>query len=387
MLHPGEQPHSPLPFWYGEKWWHEDCYRDRREGDPALTQIDRAIERVAELFDRKWWGGCVGHPALAWLTVIGAGPLEPLYELGRDLLEMDGATRMRSILRALKEADHYPGARFELQVAAILKRSGLAVEFSPPSRNRRKADLVARAGSEEVFFELKNLDSAQVQVAVDHLQEQMMFALAAVMSTKFLAGNKPTCTVELSAEALSTICGHPVRDLPLIRRYTTAVAEEMARRCNETLPVEFSVPPIANVRVGAPQDRYSGIMCPMLPPEYELKRTLRGCLPEAVEQLPELGPGLILIKTPAPLDPASATIAVTEWLLSLKSEISGMGAVIFMPSIPRSGGIDWLFPAFAIRNPRTTVAIEALQSYRILREAFEIAESPTPELGFSRPGK
>jgi hypothetical protein len=150
--------------------------------------------------------------------------------------------------------------------------------------------------------------------------------------------------------------------------------------------VEFSVPPIANVRVGAPQDRYSGVMCPMLPPEYELKRTLRGCLPEAVEQLPELGPGLVLIKTPAPLDPVGATIAVTEWLLGLKSEMSGMGAVIFLPSIPRIGGIDWLFPAFAIPNPRTKVAIEALQSYRILREAFEIAEPPTPERGFSRPG-
>src|SRR5437016_4486932 len=134
MTRPGEQPHNPLPFWYGEKWWYEDRYRDRLEGDPTLTQIDGAIQRVAKLFDQEWWGTCIGHPALMWLTAIGTGPLQPLYALGRDLLEMDGAERIRSILRALKEADHYSGARFELQVAAILKRSGFAVEFSPPSR-------------------------------------------------------------------------------------------------------------------------------------------------------------------------------------------------------------------------------------------------------------
>jgi len=357
-----------MRFWFGEKWWHEGQYRDVLRGDPPLDEIDRAVARVAELFDEAWASDCQGHPAALWLLSKGTGPLGFLYELGADLLEMDRAPRIRALIHGLKQPSNFPGVRFELGMAAVLKRSGFAVEFRPPSPGGKAADLAVKRGSEEVFFELKRLDETIIQSAAQHLTEQIMFATSDVMS----GTDAPKCAIDLSPDLFELLSGDPESDAIVTSTYTNIIREELLRHCGGPLPVEFSIPSVADVRIGAAQDPNSGIGHPMLPPQMELKRIMRGCLKEAIEQLNGFSPAIVVIQTAAVLTPSVAISVITTWLSRADMDLSYISAVVFLPAIPPSGGKVWLFPAFAVHNPKALYPAADLLSYVCLREAFAI---------------
>lgn len=163
-----------MQFWFGEQWWREERYRGDLPGNPTLDQIDRAMERVAKLFDEKWWHECLGHPAQLSLFAKGTGPLSFIYELGADLLEIDGSLRSASVVHDLKQSSHFLGVRFELRVAAMLKRRGYDIEFRPVSSNGKSADIAARRGPETVFLELKRLDESKRAACVQLLATQVL---------------------------------------------------------------------------------------------------------------------------------------------------------------------------------------------------------------------
>jgi hypothetical protein len=363
-----------MRIWFGEKWWHEDQYRDVLRGDPTLDEIDRAVERLVEVFDEEWSSECHGHPAAPWLLSKGTGPLEFQYELGADLLEMDGALRIRSVIHGLKQPSEFGGVRFELGMAALLKRNGFAVEFRPPAPGGRAADLAVAKGLEEVFFELKRLDETRIQAAVQRLTEDVMFATSDIMSERFAGTNAPKCAIELLPDALGMLSGDPESDAIVTRTYKNIISEEIIRHCGESLPIEFCIPSVADIRIGAAQDQFSGIGHPMLPPEVELKRIMRGCLKEALDQLSGFSPGIVVIQTGAILNPSVATSVIATWLTRADRDLSYVSAIIFLPAIPPSGGKVWLFPAFAVLNPKARYPAAALQSYICLREAFDIYE-------------
>jgi hypothetical protein len=363
-----------MRFWFGEKWWHEDQYRDVLRGNPTLDEIDRAMARVAEVFDEEWSSDFHGHPAALWLLSKGTGPLGFLYGLGADLLEMDGTLRIRAVVHGLKQPSDFPGVRFELGMAALLKRSGFAVEFRPPSPGGKAADLAVTKGSEEVFIELKRLDETKIQAAVQYLTEHIMFTTSDIMSERFADANAPKCAIDLSPDVLGLLSGDPELDAIVTSTYNNIIREELLRHRGKSLPVAFSIPSVANVRIGAAQDQYSGIGHPMLPPEIELKRIMRGCLREAIDQLSGFSPGIIVIQTGALLNPSIATSVIASWLSRPDMDLSYISAIVFLPAIPPSGGKVWLFPAFAVLNPKARYSASDLQSYICLREAFAIYE-------------
>lgn len=363
-----------MRFWFGERWWHEEQYRGDLRGQPTLDQIDRAVERVAKLFDEKWFSSCQGHPAAFWLLAKGTGPLGFLYELGADLLDMDDALRIQSVAHDLRQPSHFPGVRFELGVAALLKRSGYAVEFRPSSPTGKHADILARKASEAVFIELKRLDQTKVDAAVQHLTEQIMFATSDIISQRFGSNNAPKCAIELSPEVLGMLCGDPEADAIVTSTFTNMIKEEVLRHYSDPFPVEFSIPSVATIRIGAAQDQYSGIGHPMLPPEMELKRIIRGCLKDAIDQLKGLSPCLVVIQTGAVLNPAIVTSVVNTWLCRPDIDLSNISAVMFLPAIPPLGDKIWLFPSFAVLNPKAHFPAADLQSYGYLRDAFGVYE-------------
>lgn len=302
-----------MPHWHGERWWHEDRYRCELRDSPTLDGIDRAIERVAQLFDERWVASSEGHPAICTLWMRGTMPLEFLYELGSDLLVLKDAKRLPSILHDLKQASHYSGVRFELEIAALLRRSGFDVEFRPPAYGGRFVDLVARRGAEESFFELKLQQLGKIEVAADILREQLMFVTSDVISRHFAEPDSPRCAVELFPEALAMLSGNDTADRLAIGSYVRIVRDEILRRMNDALPIEILIPAVASVRIGSPSDQYSGIRSPLLPPELELKRIMRGSLKEATDQLAGLCPAIMIIKTASVLAPGTACLMMTEW--------------------------------------------------------------------------
>jgi Holliday junction resolvase len=295
------------------------------------------------------------------------------------LLAVEGSLRLPSIIHDLKQASHYTGVRFELELAALLRRGGFDIEFRPPSQNGKYADLLARRGSEEVFFELKFQEHSKVEKAADSLRDQIMFATSDVMSERFAGTDPPRCVIEVLPEALAMLSGDDLSNAIAITSYVRAVREEILRRRSEPLPIEFSIPRVAAVRIGAACDAYSGIMSPQLPAELELKRIMRGSLKEATEQLSGLRPAILVIKTGSVPAPETAFMMITEWFKRADVDLSNISAVLFIPTVPPLGGKDWLFPAFSICNPNAVVEPSTLGAYRLICRAFAVSEFPASE--------
>jgi hypothetical protein len=362
-----------MRFWYGETWWHEDQFRGELSGNPSIAEVDRAVERVADLFDETWFVSCHGHPAVQWLLFRGIIPLQFLYGLGVDLLEVEGINRSQSLFNDLKVASQFRSAHFELGIASLFRRNGFTIQFRPDSAAGKHADLVVRIGDEEAFYELKRMEEAKSQDAVHQLATYLMMAASEIIDRRFPSTDTPKCAIELAPNIADMFCDKPELDTAVFSTYASMIQEELEQRCGDPLPIEFVIPSVASVRVGREGDLYSGISHPLLSAELELKRILRGPLLEAVKQLASLSPSIVLIESGGLLDPLSASAVVSRWL-GQSAERANISGVIFVPAIPVTNGRVWLFPAFAVQNPRARAAARGLASYRCLCEAFGVHE-------------
>lgn len=166
--------------WWHSRWWLQEEYVRIYSEKASTEEVDSAISRVTDLYDSKWAEQTPYHPVYCWLLSQGLLPLQFLYQLGQDLLELDGSLRLSSVIADLRNPGNYESARFEMGIAAHLKMKGSRVEFRPPLPNGREADFVAAYEGEQVYFEIKRFQDSRAQLALDHLTRTVSIELSSL---------------------------------------------------------------------------------------------------------------------------------------------------------------------------------------------------------------
>ncbi len=143
-----------LRDWYSSKWWYEEQYQRMYGAEIDNGELDRAVACVAEVFNAQWAADTGLHPAHSLLLATG------LYNLGTDLLALEGVRRLPSVIHDLKQPSHYESTRLEVELAALLRRHGYGVEFRPPLPDGRKSDILA-SSDQQLCLEAKYLSSSR----------------------------------------------------------------------------------------------------------------------------------------------------------------------------------------------------------------------------------
>ena len=354
--------------WWESRWWREEEYaRLYRERVPP-ERVDRAMFRLAEVYDEKWAEQTPRHPMYGWLSATGTGPLQALADFGQELLALDGSLRLPSVVHDLRQESHFESARLELQIAARLRVCGHSIEFRPALPNGRQSDFVARHSAEQVYFEIKCLRESELQRALQRLSWSISEAfLDLVRNSDHPALSGQTYEVNLDPWVTTVLGLGDTSDAALIESFKNKILAELRKRLEDSQPLSFAIPQLATVVIGQTSDGSSSVNCPMAGSDVELKRVLR-LLSEAHEQLHPDHPGIIVMQSQAALDPQTAEMAVGGLVGEQGDRTRHVSAVLVFPvfcSLPQ----EWvLFRPFAVPNTAARTNCMHLKAFQDLQK-------------------
>jgi len=371
--------------WAESEWWVADEYA--RVYEPQLTRADvsRAIHRVARVFDEKWMRKRAPHPMLGWLLATGLWPLQTLFELGQDLLTLDGADNFRPVIQDLRLGSHFDSARLELSIAATLKRRDHCIAFRPQLPNsQKKADFVARLAGEHVYFEMKHLGESDFTRTL----HRYLWRVGEAVRQFFADSSHPALRAtnyEIDLDPwFTTILGSgQTNDDALIEDFMRRLLNAIQERAESGEELRFPVPRLASVFVGKTADGRSSVNWAMPSPETELKRLLRR-LAKAPSQLHPDHPGIIVAQTTTALERDSAVEIVSGLVKSIGPSIRHLSAVLVIPVISSFPGPWALFRPFAVENPAATKPARCLAAYEHLQSIIT-SDVGVPGEGMTQP--
>jgi hypothetical protein len=160
---------SRFSRWYEDKFWQGEEYRRLLMPTFPLEGVDRAFERVAEIFNSDWCGDAKGHPILFELLARGSMPFVFLLELGLNLLAVQDCLRLPSIIEDLRNAEPFLSTLLELKIAAMLRADGYKIEFRPPLPSGKRSDLMADIQGQRTYVEIKRLSESDTQESFHQL--------------------------------------------------------------------------------------------------------------------------------------------------------------------------------------------------------------------------
>jgi hypothetical protein len=358
--------------WSREKWWQEDHYRGFMPGLTA-DQIDAAIARVAEVFNAKWAAREEPHSAWQFLLMRGTLPLESLVSLGSDLLDVTDVIRLPSIINDLRTPSHYESARVELEVGALFRREGYAVEFHPALPNGKKSDLVVNDG-ESVFIEVKRLSTSDARASAEELSIILIDAVRELFSKK----QGLRFQIELTDAIMDLLGSGPDADHGTIHGLISAVTSELKERLeHDEPPFRCEVAGLARVTVG-PDLQTTSLSGPPINPAADLRRILTKFLRNPGEQLHPDHPGILVCKTGAvAIMNAALTRVRVEPFLGANPSARHLSAVVFLPVYSSLPARSPIFPPFVVFNPSAQFPASELSAYQTLARHFELWEPVT----------
>jgi hypothetical protein len=318
---------SVPPIWFVSKWWHKPQYPTFLGAGITPAAVDEALEQVAVVFDTKWMKEDQrGHPIWNSLLVPGCPSLETLFELGRDLVTVTGTLRLPSVVDDLKHKSQFHSARFELGLAAQLRRCGHDMEFRPPLPNGKNSDFIARLSGQNTFFEAKRLSQSEASQSLT----QLSLALMTQMSTLTRPPDCSNYEIEL-AESLTSLLGSGAEnDNVTIEAAVTRIVTEVQKRLPIESPIDITIERLARVRLGT--FKHSSLTGPIIRPETELRRIItKRHLKNAVDQLAVDAPGIIAFQTMATLEASATQMFVEQWLSTQGPGAEHVTAVLFLP--------------------------------------------------------
>lgn len=362
------------PEWWREKWWLQDqyasAYRDRRNAE----EVDRAISRLAEVFDGEWERKTPRHQMHYWLACTGLLPLQFLFGFGNDLLAVEGSRRLPSLIEDLRRASEFESARFELEIAAHLKRCGHDIEFRSRVPNGKESDFVARFEVQQVFFEIKRLRESQTQLALNALVQSISFSVSDLTRHSSHPAIKDRgYKVDLDPSLVNLLGSGPGSDMNVIEGITNEILGAITKRAEHDQPLDFVISSIARIFVGDAERQESSVTCPMVTSQAELRRLVGGRLQSAIEQLHPEHAGLIVVQTPGGLELEVTEVVLRGLLASLGARASHLSAVVFFPVYYSMPTVWSLFRPFAVTNRGARFPLDGLRAFEDLKRLLQVA--------------
>jgi hypothetical protein len=357
-----------------DKWWHAEQYRRMLNPDFPQEMVDRAMDRVIEVFHSDWQTENAQHPACFYLRARGSMPFVFLFELGIDLLLTSDCLRQPSVIHDLRRASTFSSARTELSLASALTRCGHIIEFRPPLANGKSADLATKDPEQTVYIEIKQLSQSEAQLSL----QRLFMALVSTFSELQRREPWSACTgvgyeIEITHKTLGLLGANAVADEATIAAVVAAVNTEVTHRfASGRPPFAFTVGSYACVRIAT--DANCTLAGPPFAPELELKRIVQKHFKNPTEQLPRLHPGILVIRTGSVLDAAMTRNIVEQLLANQGNEGGHLSAVIFLPVYSSSPVRRSMFRAFAVLNPRAQFPAQDLAVYKSLGKFFDMAD-------------
>ena len=354
--------------WWRKKWWLEEQYTRVYKGKASPAEVDKAICRVAEVFDLNWGRRTPRHPIYYWLLSTGLVPLQALYGLGRDLLILDGSLRLTSVIDDLKNPCNYESAMFEVDIAAHLKRCLHSIEFRPRLPNGKESDFVARFEGQQVYVEIKRLQESQTQLALNHLSQSVAFSLSDLTKrSTHSAVKEANYKVEFDTGLVGLLGGDPESDEAVIERIKQRILEEVSERAERNQPIDFVIPSVARVSVWTSGERTAEVTCPAATSQAELKRIVRGHFRDAIEQLHPDHAGMMVLQTPGGLEPDVTQLVLSGLLAQYGPKASHVSAALFFP-VFHSFPTTWSrFRPFSVINKGAVIPAQRLRSFADLQ--------------------
>src|SRR5262249_54273035 len=122
----------------------------------------------------------------------------------------------------------------------------------------------------------------------------------------------------------------------------------------------------------------SGVTSQFADSSFELRRILRSHLTEAVLQLHEDHPGVVIIQTSGELDESLSRVVVTGLLAGMGQTARHLSAVIFLP-VTYWMPTQWaIFNAFSVLNPNAKVQAEELGAFKEFSKRLLTEKVATP---------
>jgi hypothetical protein len=361
-------------YWAVDQWWLTEEYAQVYREKISLDEMDRAIRRVADVFTKKWQDVTPQHPVYYWLLSKGLVPLDFLYVLGKNLIALEECLRLPSVVRDLRHPGDYESAMLEVGIAAHLRRAGHQIEFRPKLPNGKSSDFVADSKGQQAYFEVKRLRESDRQLAIGDLGNLIASELMDLTSSPIrprIQGKH--YEVVIDAAVFYSLGKGCETDHQIIQTVRECIAQEVVRRLDTNLPLQFVIPSVATVKISDSPMEGSSVMCPMASSEAELDRLLKGHFGNAIEQLHPGHAGIIIVQTPAELESEMSETVINDLLLQLGRQVSHISAVLILPVYNWMPQTWSLFRPFLVANCAASIPPANLAVFPELREFLEIS--------------
>ncbi|HHT9113800.1 MAG TPA: hypothetical protein ACFYD0_10815 [Candidatus Wunengus sp. YC65] len=393
--------------WWNIQWW-KDYYDDQKR-----EEIEDSFEVLKVIFDAKWvndqrdrvitmtkeWlrnnedivkknnelsylkeelekvlkpseayqicGSILGyypvHPLFNDLFAEGKSYFEFLVALGSDLLDVGEADLMGDLYNRLKDTNNYEGAYFELRILAYLKRRGFSIQRHPPSGiGKKKCDIRVSKGSEVLFVELKNLlKPSEVNNNISSISYKLFHEVISEIPGSYMLHLELS---EILCEKAKTKKGQRNlwSSIPMI---VQQIKEHIAKRINNGEWGCHTVHGLAEYHLYqrqrgglGGQGRFTGL--PLLQ-QAEADKMFRNAVRDAVNQLPQDKPGILMVELPFFIDSYMIGCGLSSRFKKNKQKYKHLSAVILMHN--------------RMELVRNSYAVQDVTNYAAIRDIFMLS--------------
>jgi hypothetical protein len=368
--------------WYENRWWREEQLRGPLPCGYSVEMVDGAMERAAKVFDSEWCALQRPHPAYAQMALMqGFLSFRLFFPIGRDLLSLEGCTRLPSLERELRDESSFYSTMLELEIAAALRRMGHSVELKPPLAQKKKgqpgktSDIGVLEHDSTTHYEVKIFTGSKLRNRIGDIQSRIAEAMFRLVVTRSWVGPAPGYCVEISSSILESKGLTALMDdtgcAALTSEFEAVVAEKMK---SPILPSEFVAANHIHVRIAI--DEQSSISGPPVPPDVELRRVWLQHFKTVPNQLPVGSPGVLIIQPSATVNPREVGEIVEDRMRNWGFAGAHVLAAMFLP-IRGDYLVPWaLFHPFFVQNPQATMDPMSLPSFRTLTEIYGAEKHP-----------
>lgn len=338
---------------------NEDIVRNNN----LLSSLKEKLERTSKPSEAyRICGMILGyypvHPLFNYLFSEGKSRFEFWVALGRDLLDVGEADLMGNLYKRLKATNNYEGAYFELRILAYLKRRGFSIQRDPPSGiGKKKGDIRVSKGSEVLFVELKSLlKPSEVNNNISSISYKLFHEVTSGLPGSYMLHlelSKILCEKAKTKKGLRNLWS----SIPGI---VQQIKEDIVKRINNGEWGYHTVHGLAGYhlyqrqRAGSGgQGSFTGL--PLLQ-QAEAEKMFRNAVRNAVNQLPQDKPGILIVELPFFIDSYMIRCGLSSRFKKKKQKYKHLSAVILMHNRME-----------LVRNP---YAVQDVTNYAAVRDIF-----------------